>query len=635
MNKVHRIAIVAAILGLLLLASPVMVASKVGPDALKDCRELAFSTEEDFVTQGPEPVDGNPIISDGDLLGLTRDASGAVRCVVCARNADLTEGFDIPAAVDLGLDAADVLDVDAYLVAFSTELASSTAGQFSGGDLLITDGTIIPNQALTYKWGVSHDVGLDAIHFVGPADGISRFLAAASNMTRAGFLDPLDTLAGMLETYNIDIWFSTEGTWTSIDPAGFLDGDLLSARTGLIVALNKDLLPADVPAGITDRGVDFGLDAVTADRSMDSQRIHFSTEILFEGDRLSFTDGDVLLQGNGVVATNWDLVGCFQPKARELGLDALSVAAPTEQPCVSRIDRIGGIDIADIDPVDGTVLPGVVGINAPMPFGGQIDFQGNICPDVDQFRILYRKAASADPWQPVSVLSSKNWTVAVDAFIPPWPDCDGDQSWASDSNGWFDGPDYRALSDMVYGCNPDLALTVWESTAAVAGKDELYDVLLETLAGTSVISDTVRRVQLDNTAPVVQLDMTPGTCNAFTQDDMPITVSARISDTYFYRSQLRIFGDGYGTHAYPLVAFYDSATDNLIETGTVMWNSYVDVGTVSVLDLAANPVKCGYAVTLTAWDRARICYFSYPHNVDSHCNGCRYDGEGWTFEYTP
>ncbi|MFL7810651.1 MAG: hypothetical protein AB8I80_18575, partial [Anaerolineae bacterium] len=164
MNKVHRIAIVAAILGLLLLASPVMVASKVGPDALKDCRELAFSTEEDFVTQGPEPVDGNPIISDGDLLGLTRDASGAVRCVVCARNADLTEGFDIPAAVDLGLDAADVLDVDAYLVAFSTELASSTAGQFSGGDLLITDGTIIPNQALTYKWGVSHDVGLDAIH---------------------------------------------------------------------------------------------------------------------------------------------------------------------------------------------------------------------------------------------------------------------------------------------------------------------------------------------------------------------------------------------------------------------------------------------------------------------------------------
>jgi hypothetical protein len=634
MNK-YKIATVVAILSVLLLASPVMVASKVGKEALLRCQQLAFSTEEDFVSGGPEPTDGNPIISDGDLLGLTRDDSGAVHCVVCARNADLTESFDIPAAVDLGLDAVDVLDAANYVVAFSTELASSTAGQFAAGDLLITPGTIIPNQALTYKWGISYDIGLDAIHFVGAADGISRFLAAAAQTSRATYLETPALLADQLDLYGIDIWFSTEGTWTSTEPPGFLDGDLLSAHDGTIMASNENLLPAEANAGIPNRGVDFGLDAVTADRSMDSQRIHFSTEILFEGERSSFTDGDVLEQGNGVVATNWDLVGCFQPKARELGLDALSVAPPTEQPCISRIDRIGGIDIADIDPIDGTVLPGVVGINAPMPFGGQIDFQGNICPDVDEFRILYRKAASADPWQPIQVLASKNWTVAVDAFIPPWPDCDGDQGWASNSSGWFDGPDYRALTDLVYGCNPDLALTVWESTAAVAGKDELYDVLLETHAGTSVISDTVRRVQLDNTAPVVQLDMTPGTCDAFTQGDMPITVSARISDTYFYRSQLRIFGDGYGSHSYTSVAFYDSATDNLIDTGTVMWNSYVDVGTVSVLDLAANPVKCGYAVTLTAWDRARICSFSYPHNVDSHCNGCRYDGEGWTFEYTP
>jgi hypothetical protein len=634
-NKGLKIAAVVAILSVLLLASPVMVASKVGKEALLQCQQLAFSTEEDFVTGGPEPADGNPIISDGDLLGLTRDVSGAVHCVVCARNADLTEGFVPAVTVDLGLDATDVLDAANYVVAFSTELASSNAGQFSAGDLLITNGTIIPNQALTYKWGISYDIGLDALHFVGTADDISAFLTEAAGYGRDRYLGDLSLLNGMLVQHSVDIWFSTEGTWAPAAAAGFLDGDLLSARTGTIIASNEDLLPADVPAGIPDRGVDLGLDAVTADRSPDSQRIHFSTEILFDGVKSSFTDGDVLLQGNGVVATNWDLVGCFQPKARELGLDALSVAPPTEQPCVSRIDRIGGIDIADIDPVDGTVLPGVVGISAPMPFGGQIDFQGNICPDVDDFRILYRKAASADPWQPIQVLASKNWTVAVDAFIPPWPDCDGDQNWASDSNGWYDGIDYRYLTDVATGCNPDLSLTVWESTAAVAGKDELYDVLLETQVGTSVISDTVRRVQLDNTAPVVNLDMEPGTCDAFTQGDMPITVSARISDTYFYRSQLVIFGDGYGSHGYPSVAFYDSATDNLIETGTVMWNSYVDVGTVSVLDLAANPVKCGYAVTLTAWDRARICSFSYPHNVDSHCNGCRYDGEGWTFEYTP
>ena len=51
------------------------------------CADLAFSTEEDFVTQGPEPPDGNPIVSDGDLLGPG--------CVICARNSDLMAPFDI------------------------------------------------------------------------------------------------------------------------------------------------------------------------------------------------------------------------------------------------------------------------------------------------------------------------------------------------------------------------------------------------------------------------------------------------------------------------------------------------------------------------------------------------------------
>ena len=43
--------------------------AQVGPSALPACLEFGFSTEEDFVTQGPVPSDGNPIISDGDLLG--------------------------------------------------------------------------------------------------------------------------------------------------------------------------------------------------------------------------------------------------------------------------------------------------------------------------------------------------------------------------------------------------------------------------------------------------------------------------------------------------------------------------------------------------------------------------------------
>jgi len=71
-----------------------------------------FSTEEEFITQGLEPPDGNPIISDGDLLGPG--------CVVFARNQKLLAIFKTER--DLGLDAADVIDVERFLVAFSTEL---------------------------------------------------------------------------------------------------------------------------------------------------------------------------------------------------------------------------------------------------------------------------------------------------------------------------------------------------------------------------------------------------------------------------------------------------------------------------------------------------------------------------------
>jgi hypothetical protein len=277
-----------------------------------ECQELAFSTEEDFVTQGPVPPDGNAIISDGDLLGRN--------CLLCARNADLlAETFDV--TVDLGLDAADIVDVETSLIAFSTELNSPHLGQFTQGDLLVTNGVIIPNQALTYAFGqgvVGYDIGLDAVHFVGDGDSI---LGLLGYLQTNPIQDP-GKLSDLLKEFGVDIWFSTEGTWQVVGAPSFLDGDLLSARDGTIVAGNKTLLPTGVPAGIPDRGVDFGLDAVTTDRTGNQELIHFSTEILFDGEP-SFTDGDVLKAGNGVIYTNSQLVTCFEPKADFLGLDAL------------------------------------------------------------------------------------------------------------------------------------------------------------------------------------------------------------------------------------------------------------------------------------------------------------------------
>jgi len=168
-------------------------------------------------------------------------------------------------------------------------------------------------------------LGLDAVHFIGDLDNIVSFLAQASEVGRDEWLKNQRMLPQMLEKYDVDIWFSTEGTPFGAKEPLFLDGDLLSARDGVIVASNALLFPLAVPAGILDRGVDFGLGAATSGRYGNRQLIHFSTEIHYEGD-LDFSDGDVLLLGDGVICTNKDLISCFEPETNELGLDALSIA---------------------------------------------------------------------------------------------------------------------------------------------------------------------------------------------------------------------------------------------------------------------------------------------------------------------
>jgi hypothetical protein len=348
---------------------PSLAVTGVGKQALSDCRELAFSTEEDFITRGPEPPDGNPVISDGDLLGLG--------CAVCARNNDLLEAFDLTA--DLGLDAADVIDVNSYIVAFSTELDSTNTGHFTAGDLLVTNGAIIPSTALLYKVGVNIDLGLDAIHFVGAKENFIRFLNYAATINRESWLTNPDQLSELLANYDIDIWFSVEGTAPSVSAPQFLDGDLLSARYGTIIQTNSNLLPTSVPAGIPSRGVDFGLDAATASRM--GALIHFSTELLYDG-QVAFSDGDVIEIGNGVAISNADLIACFEPMADFLGLDALSMPElQTQQPA----DTIQDQHTQTLDPPVAVTRVGTAALAncKEMAFSTEEDFvtQGPEPPD--------------------------------------------------------------------------------------------------------------------------------------------------------------------------------------------------------------------------------------------------------------
>jgi hypothetical protein len=217
---------------------------------LEACDAGAFSTEEDFVMQRGEPFDGNPYISDGDLLSTTGQ--------VCARNADLLRVYDV--RPDLGLDAVDIIDVRDRVVAFSTEL-DSPLGNFGAGDVLFTTGGVIPNAALLFPFGVRHDVGLDEVKLMGDPERIRRFVEVVRGTPPDKLTD--GGLQQLLKELNVDLWFSIEGTAEGREGLLLTDGDILAA-SGVVVRRNSDLFVVSIPAGVPTRGVDMGIDAYTA-----------------------------------------------------------------------------------------------------------------------------------------------------------------------------------------------------------------------------------------------------------------------------------------------------------------------------------------------------------------------------------
>jgi len=565
MNRSDRIALLLVLPIIALLALASMVSGQVGPEALKNCDGLVFSTEEDFVSRGPEPADGNPIISDGDLLGQG--------CVVCARNQDLLRNFDVNE--DLGLDAVDVIDVERYVVAFSTEL-DSPHGQFTAGDLLVTNGAIIPNAGLLAGFDVRHDMGLDAVQFVGDADKVRLFIDYVLEMGpeywgRAG------TLQASLRQFNVDIWFSTEGTGPYPTQPGFLDGDLLSARDGTIVADNGQLLPPGVPAGIPTRGVDFGLDAVVAGGTGDLKLLQFSTEILYEGD-VGFTDGDVLQYGNGVALTNKDLIACFEPAVDFLGLDALDLVETPRPPCGAAIIRVGGMPAGSIN-ADG--LTNGLSATTPMftaydsPFGQWLEIIGLMpsCTECTEFKVEYGEwVGSTIPpvsWIPLTD-PFKEW-----AFI--WPSTYLLVSRVPDGAGW--------LSIL---CNTTMGgLYVPWNTSGRNGKYSLRLTVKDT-GGVEHVSAPVV-VMLDNEAPDAALTiLSAPQCGDILVGDV---VSGLITgtDLHFYSYRLR-YESGLASGLILPIRSYTGVTD----TG--------DVNVPFAWDTTGLPA-CGYRIVLEVWDR--------------------------------
>jgi hypothetical protein len=619
---------------------------------LAACKDGAFSTEEDFMMMRGEPFDGNPYISDGDVLSPNGQ--------VCARNAELLRRFDVKE--DLGLDALDILSFEPGLVVFSTEL-ESPHGTFSSGDILITNGAIIPNRALVAPFGIRHDIGLDEVKFMGKIENILKFVDAARNVKRDDWQG--GRLQSMLKEFDVDIWFSIEGTkWGTQRP--ILDGDLLSA-SGSVIATNRELLAPGAPAGLPADGVDFGLDAFAVAReavrrAREPLDIFFSSEIL-HGGKVSFTDGDVLRRGGGVAIPHMALIAAFKPAAKFLGLDALwfPFGSPPNDP---RITTMCDLSVGQFD--GGIVSVGGTGTGlhqSPLgsppelidtlerPCGAYVPVDGTLpVPPVTvkRFRVVYREhtelvpAAVGDPATP-AIQTTWQLKKGMWKWVPmiglQWV-CESPAVLSTDANGWMDASDYidakNGLGSYI-GCpNPELRLAVWKTQALPAGtpagdeipglldREDHYVLWLEWEdAGAVMHRELVdHHVQLDNTLPVIaaypnglQLRMTDGKTVIPACGEAPVGASqfqvwGQFDDKYYHRFSVGLKGGlppasvSYGPQYFYNPTDGTMGVKNTDPTGTTPDATTVHLRDIAMTDLGASFNKCCYLLEIYVSDRA-------------------------------
>lgn len=641
-QRLGRLLLVSVVLFATLLATPAHAQENFPP-----CTGLVFSTEEDFLSRGPKPPDGNPIISDGDLLSRNLSTGGVA---VCARNRHLLRVFE--ERVDLGLDAVDVIHLEEFLITFSTEL-DDPRGRFTAGDLLATNGAIIPNNALLFTFQLpipEQNLGLDSVQLVGKEENQLELLRKVLSGGRDFWAANPRAFIELLRGLDVDIWFSTEGTGFSPEQPSFLDGDLLSARDGVIVIPNSTFLPA-LPAGLPANGVDFGLDAFTFgfDQASAEGRNLFSTEILSKEPELSFTDGDVLQQGNGIVLQNFDLTKGFEPLVRELGLDALDLVNQRITCEGVEITEVGGVQTSLIDPgtgyarkEGGAFPPAPLPAAAPFdkPFGNWVSLRGNVpgpdCVDVTQYEYRLEWIGPIGGWTPI--VTHPAWQANQSPFCSIF----GWAPYQSDADGWIPLANYWQAEN----CQPSQALNVW-NTSGQNGRHQVRLTLRQNGNPATAITSAPVTVGLDNIAPnPLFMELYDGTsaaplsnqCEITGTTPTTITIKGQARDEHFYAYSLAWTGGD--VHSWVNIAlptaqypFYDGGRPDLDDTGTLpAAATNVPLGTLNLTaayqaQTGEDPIKCGYTIMLTASDRTYVGYF-YPVT-----NGITDRGGGWSNSY--
>jgi hypothetical protein len=560
------------------------------------------------------------------------------------------------------LDAVDILNIEGRIIAFSTEL-DSPHGNFTAGDLLITPNTVIPNAALVAKFQIGYDIGLDGIQFVGAQRSILTFVQEARRIPREQW--QRGALQELLQKHEIDLWFTVEGSWPPAQKhPDILDGDLLSARDGIVVLSQQQLLDPPIPAGIPQRGVDFGLDAVSASRKPDRGSVHFSTEILFREKEHGFTDGDVLKLGGTVIRENAQLVAPYAPAADFLGLDALW--ANEEIAREPNIQTMCGDDRLVTDFDGGIVIPGNDGTglytenpSAAWPAGqprrpcGEYVPIGGFLPasGITKFRVTYRDAGAMIPAPGTAEGIRTNWLLKEERVI--WPGIsicvyDG-MELNTDADGWMDAAAYRGARDgTLTGCvHDEMRLAVWDTNDHTPGfgpadKDGHYVIWLEWEDGGGIIHKEgyEHHLQLDNTLPKLAdypngLQLRVATEGSEETTVVPacgettnvskFQVWGQFEDAYYWNFWLRLSGGEppaakqYGPHNYYDPTDGTPLIKNTDETGTKPNLTTVHLRDIDMTDLGESFTECCYELDL--WVRDAAIRHSFNRRVVNDVSG--------------
>ncbi|MEE9452835.1 MAG: hypothetical protein V3V13_00440 [Paracoccaceae bacterium] len=599
---------------------------------LVNCKGLWFSTSEDFLSRNKNATIGGPVVSDGDLLTYVM-GSGAR---ICARNADLMRVFDIE-KYDHGLDALDqvVIDEKFVVAAFSTELDSvHGAGQFTAGDLLFTTGAIIPNAALLFKFELprSLNLGLDAVTITGSPRGKRELLSKLSSAGPDLLREKPEILIDILQGTETDILFSTEGTPPDVQNPRFLDGDLLSAKTGMIVRSNADLLPG-LPAGLPLRGVDYGLDAYTPgyDRIEQQSMELFSIEVNAKDNSIS--DGDALMVGPGIYLKDKDLIANFEPLDSDMGLDALAARIGRESNnCEIRITTVSDIDVTDINQATGL-------FDTDRPFGAWVRIQGIVpgdaCPRFNSHEFQVQVSVDGGIPQPILHPASQGWERNVSPCVS------SNDLYTSDTQGgWFTLTDYWRFGE----CPDDASLAYWQSTTAPGADEAVFTIVMRPIGGGVEIPSMPVKIRIDNDKPDQMLaalyrsgEMTPfgDQCKIEGDgNDIVIDIKGRVRDEHF--SRYALYWAGGDVHTWKSVPVtvtrtYNSRPDLSDEGTEPAASTDIPLGTLNLTaEYAIHTggdliIECGYTVLFRAWDRSHRGRFHPALNAFSHIGGNRTD----------